>query len=528
MNYKIILFSLIATLMFWSCDIEPELTDSYGDDVPWSSTENLELYLNTFYPLIGSNYYSGAVEIDANTDVLKKNTPTDYQNLLAFGSIQITPSSNPIGNWDWGYSWIRTCNEFLDGLEKNGDILPEEVVLRAEGEVRWFRAHVYFELAKRYGGQAILFEKLPEEEYHAIATAEETWNFIEKDLDFAALHLPNPDEAAKGKLTKGAAYGLKARAMLYSQRWKKASDAATALMNLNYYSLYPNYAELFQLRRTDNTSNPESIVEFGFTSPDFGYSFDYFYCPPGDQGYAQISPTENLVSSYQMADGSDFSWDNPEHSANPYSNREQRFYASILYNGASWKERTVETFVDGKDGYGVGGGTTCTGYYLRKLFDGSIKTQEEGFDPGELTYYYMRYAEILLIYAEAMAQQDKLTEAMGALNQVRERAGFEEPLTASGKAEFMELLQHERKIELAFEGHRYWDLRRWNMAREVLNGLECQGVKITKIDDTTFNYELVDADNGKKRSYPEHYNRFPIPSVELQRNPLMEQFPEWK
>lgn len=528
MNNKIIIISFLAALVFWSCDIEPELTDSYGDDIPWSSEENLELYLNTFYPLIGSSYYSGDVEVDANTDVLKMNTPTDYQNLLAFGSIQINPSNNPLGNWSWGYSWIRTCNEFLEGLEKNGDKLPEEVVLRAEGEVRWFRAHVYFQLAKRYGGQAILFDKLPEEEYHGMATAEQTWNFIAKDLDFAAEHLPEADEVLKGKLSKGAAYGLKARAMLYAKRWKESSDAASAVMNMGHYSLYPNYAELFQLKRTDNISNPESIVEFGFTSPDFGYSFDYFYCPPGDQGYAQISPTENLVSSYQMADGSDFSWDNPEHMADPYANREDRFYASILYNGASWKGRTVETFVDGKDGYAVGGGTTCTGYYLRKLFDGSIKTQEEGFDPGELTYYYMRYAEVLLIYAEAMAQQDKLTEALDALNEVRERAGFEEAVSATTKMEFMALLRHERKIELAFEGHRYWDLRRWGMAREVLDNLECLGMKITKADEATFNYELVDADNGKKRVFPERYNRFPIPSVELQRNPLIEQFPEWK
>ncbi|MCM4167106.1 SusD-like protein [Arenibacter antarcticus] len=528
MKYKIKIAALILSFLFWSCDIEPEITDSYSDEVAWSSEENLELYLNTFYPLIGQSYYSPAVGLDANTDILKMNSPTDYQNLMAYGSIEITSASNPLGNWNWGYSWIRTCNEFLDGLKKNGDKLDPLIVKRAEGEVRWFRAHVYFELAKRYGGQAILFDDLPKEEHHPLSTSEVTWSFIEKDLDFAALNLPNKGEVPLGKLTKGAAYGLKARVMLYAERWKKASDAAKEVMDMGQYGLYPSYADLFKLRRSANINNPESIVEFGFTSPDFGYSFDYFYTPPGDQGYSQVSPTENLVSSYQMADGSSFDWDNPAHKDSPYANREERFYASILYNGSEWKGRNIETFVNGVDGFAVGGGTTSTGYYMRKLFDGSVKTQDVGFEPGELTYYYMRYAEILLIYGEAMAQQDNLVEALKALNEVRERAGFTQLVDASTKKGFMDLLHHERKIELAFEGHRYWDLRRWGLASDILGNLQWEGTKITKIDDSNFEYEVLNIDNGRNHNFPDRYNRFPIPTVELQRNPLIKQFPEWE
>ena len=520
---------LCLLLGFVSCNLDPELANSYTDAVPWSSEKNLELYLNKFYPLIGQSYYSDAINDDAFSDVLKMNSSTADANLIATGSTTISANSNILGNWNWAYEGIRDCNEFLDGLSKYGNNLPKDVTKRAEAEVLFFRAYVSFSLARNHGGSFIIYDKLPEGKEKAMSTPEECWNFIANDLDSAAKYLPiHVDISKQGKLTKGAALAFKARCMLYAKRWNDASEAAKAVMDLGIYDLHPNYADLFTFKRTDGRSNKESILEFGFTSPDFGYSFDYFYCPPGDKGYAKVSPTEELVSSYQMADGSNFSWDNPEQAANPYNGREQRFYASILYNGANWKGRTVETYVGGLDGYGLGGGTTRTGYYLRKLFDESRKTQDVGFVPGELTYYAIHYSEVLLIYAEAMAEQENLDEALNALNKIRVRAGFTLPLTASSKSEFMSLLRHERMIELAFEGHRYWDLRRWKLSTIVLNNMHCTGIKITKNIDATFTYERVDCDGGKTRIFPEKYYRFPIPLTEIQRNPLCEQFNEWK
>ena len=176
------------------------------------------------------------------------------------------------------------------------------------------------------------------------------------------------------------------------------------------------------------------------------------------------------------------------------------------------------------DGYGLGGGTTCTGYYMRKLFDPEIsKSQMRRTD---LTFYYMRYAEVLLIYAEAMAMQDKLTEALEALNEGRDRVDLP-AVSASTKTEFMKLLRHERMVELAFEGHRFWDLRRWGLATTVLNGTHMEGVKPTKVGDG-YEYDVVDCDAGKTRVYLEKYNRFPIPIAEIQQNSACEQFDEWK
>lgn len=504
------------------CDIDPVLTSSYPDEIAWSNETNLQLNINGFYSLIGGYY---AIADDACADLLKANNPAAGANIFAFGSNPITPASNLFENWGNRHSWQLICCRFLEGLDAHRGNFTPEVANRAEAEIRFFRAVANFDLAKCYGASFVLYKQLPKlgQKEHARCTPNECWDFIAEDLDFAAKYLPLRGTVADGKLTSGAAYGMKARAMLYAERWKEASDAAAELKKQGY-ELYGNYGELFTNKRTKPIVNKESVIEFGYIYETLDYSFDYFNCPPSDGGYAEVSPTENLVSAYQMADGRDFDWDNPEMAANPYEGREQRFYASILYNGCTWKGQPLYTYEGSTDGYGLGGGTTCTGYYMRKLFDPEMsKTQMRRAD---LTYYYMRYAEVLLIYAEAMAMQDHLSEALSALNEVRDRAGLP-AVTANSRTEFMRHLRHERMVELAFEGHRFWDLRRWGLSTTVLNGTHMKGVKPTKVGDN-FKYEVVDCDAGKTRVYLEKYDRFPIPIAEIQQNPACEQFDEWK
>ena len=423
-----------------------------------------------------------------------------------------------------------SLTRFLENLEKNRTNFSDSIATLAEAQVRFFRGVTCFNLAKCYGGQYIIYRQLPVlgEKNHPLCSSQEGWDFIYEDLRFAAEHLPTKDKVELGCLSSGAAYGMLARAMLYAERWKEASDAAAQVMNQDY-ELYEDYGKLFTNSRLVPVENKESVIEFGYLKDKFTYSFDYFYCPPSDGGYAEISPTEDLVSSYQMADGSEFDWDNPEMAANPYEGREPRFYATILYNGCQWKGETLYTYEGSKDGFGLGGGTTSTGYYMRKLMKEAIQPKGTSFTgQGDLTYYYMRYAEVLLIYAEAMAMQDKLPEALDALNQVRRRAGFTKDLTAATQTEFMKLLRHERKIELAFEGHRFWDLRRWGLASTVLNGTSMHGVKPIKVGDNEFTYEVVDIDGGKTRVWEERYARFPIPLGEIEQNEAVQQFDEWK
>ena len=528
-NFKYILLSIcgLFLLLGWSsCEIEPEMTDRYSDRTPWRSESNMNLYLNTFYPLLSG--YGGGVPMDCYTDLIKQNSSSAEENLLNYGFTTISPDANRLGNWSWAYSWIRTCNELLEGFDLYHNDFSEDFRNLISAQVRWFRAYVYFELAKRHGGSVILLDKLPTQDFHPRCEPDECWDFIASEFDFAAKHLPAVwDEPAKnkGRLTKGAAFGLKAVAMLYAERWQAASDACDSVKLLGY-QLLPDYKNNFNNKFTVPFNNTESIIEFYYKDPEMTHNFDYLYGPPSDIGcFAFASPTEDLVRSYQMADGSAFDWDNPEMAKNPYVNRESRFYATILFNGADWKGRKIESFVGGADGFGTSGATTTTGYYLRKFLDETKKDFKTGSDN---THIKLRYAEILLVSAEAKARLGRLSEAMADLNAIRARAGFTKGLTAGSWSEFFPLLEHERKIELAFEGHRYWDLRRWGIAKQRLNGLSCVGTKITKNEDGSLSYEIVDCDEGNKRVYLDKFDRFPIPLVEIQRNPLCEQFNEWK
>ena len=339
---KIITVFASACFTLSSCDIDPVLTSSYPDDITWSNETNLQLYINGFYSLIGG-YYS--ITDDACADLLKANNPAANTNLFVFGSTPITSASNLFDNWNNRHSWQLTCCRALEGLEKHRENFTEEVAKRAEAEFRFFRAVANFDLAKRYGASFILYKQLPElgQKEHARCTPDECWDFIAEDLDFAAKNLPLRGTVEAGKLTSGAAYGMKARAMLYAERWKDASDAAAELKKQGY-ELYEDYGKLFLNRRAKPVANNESVIEFGYVYETLDYSFDYFNCPPSDGGYAEISPTETLVSAYQMADGKEFDWNNPEMAANPYEGREPRFYASILYNGCQWKGETLYTY----------------------------------------------------------------------------------------------------------------------------------------------------------------------------------------
>lgn len=523
---KILTVFASTCFVLGSCDIDPTLTSSYPSDIIWENESNLMTYINGYYGYVGGYYGLGA---EACTDMLKVNNPVDDYNQFIFGSMPITSTSNLFGSWG-SHSNMLSLTRFLVNLEKNRANFSEEVARQAEAQVRFFRGVTCFNLAKCYGGQYVIYRELPElgDKNHALCTPEEGWQFIYDDLKFAADNLPTKDKVELGRLSSGAAYGMLARAMLYAERWKDASDAAAQVMSQDY-ELYEDYGKLFKNSRLEPVENKESVIEFGYLKDKFTYTFDYNYCPPSDGGYAQISPTEDLVSSYQMADGRDFDWDDPEMAANPYEGREPRFYATILYNGCQWKGETLYTYEGSKDGFALGGGTTSTGYYLRKLLKESILPKGASFTgQGDLTYYFMRYAEVLLIYAEAMAMQNQLEPALDALNQVRRRAGFTKDLEASNVTEFMKLLRHERMIELAFEGHRFWDLRRWGLASSVLNGTSMHGVKPTKVGENEFKYEVVDIDGGKTRVWEERYERFPIPLGEIEQNELIQQFEEWK
>ncbi|MBQ4188609.1 MAG: RagB/SusD family nutrient uptake outer membrane protein, partial [Bacteroidales bacterium] len=174
MYNKITLLAITAILLS-ACSMDPILTSSYPEDIAWKSKENAQMYANQFYPLIGSGYYYSDVENDAFSDILKANSPIADQNLIAYGSTEIVPEQNYFSNWEWGHSWAISCCRFLENLHTMGGGLPEDTRNELEAQIRWFRAKVYFEMARRFGGCVVIHRVLPDinEKEHPLCTPDQ-------------------------------------------------------------------------------------------------------------------------------------------------------------------------------------------------------------------------------------------------------------------------------------------------------------------------------------------------------------------
>lgn len=536
-NIKYQVLILVLALFLGACSedyLNPEPRTVYTEAEIWKTKENTYLYINGFYKPIyeygpyGSKY-AGVSLNDGFSDIVKYNQHVmggngGDVNKTILSSI-ISPTNIVLSDYSYEYNRIRRINEFLFGLENYATYSEADKTLM-EAQARFFRGFLHFMLVRSHGGIIIRdFIDGPNEAFKARSTESDCYDFITKELDFAADNLPREwDNASLGRLTRGGVMGYKSRVMLYAERWEEAVAAAEEVIR-EEGSLYQLESDYDKIYKTKDSKEGVLTYRFGGT---LGHSFHKLYSPKGDksEGLTGIAvPTLEMVDSYRMADGSIFDWNNPAHAAQPFQNREPRFYASVLYNGAIWKGRTIETAVGGKDGfeqYGAqqSGGGTVTGFYIRKMIDENapmdgISTQ---------SWYEVRYAEVLLNHAEALNELGRGAEALVSLNKVRERARLPK-VTVTDQVALREIIREERKVELAFEGHRLWDLRRWKKAVEVLDGKRMHGMKITKSGDS-FTFEKVECDD-KNRVFKESYYKLPVPQNEIDNNPLCKQTPLW-
>lgn len=520
--------------------LEKDPTDSYSETVAWSSESSLDMYVTYLYkPLNGLSNFSSLSLTDGYTDLVKygNGVPQTWSahNKILLQQNTITSDNNPMSSWGL-YTDIFRENVFLRDAGIYGNKFSEDFLNIRIAEIRFIRAVNYARMIRIFGGVILRDETngvdSEGQKDKARATEAESWDFVLKDLEFAARHLPKEwDSKWDGRLTKGAAYAYMCRTALFAKRWDVAITAADEIKKLNKYDLMDNYEDVFKV-----AGNKEIIFSIAYKIPDMPHYFDRYFAPDGKQGIRRAVPTSELVDSYDMADGTPFSWSGSM-ANDPYVGREPRFYASIIYNGATWKEKKIYTYVDAENGFAAyrdnmnpGEKQTVTGYFIRKyLQENNADFDDKGSDQ---FWIEMRYAEVLLNLAEALAEQDyskNQDDALEALNEVRERVNLPKRTTeeAPDKDSFMKLLRKERICELAFEGFRYWDLRRWRLAGEVIDGKQAHGTKITKKDDNTYTYEQVSCDDNVNRFFPERYYLLPIPVDELQNNPLCENNAPW-
>ena len=548
--YKSAITALMA-LGLSSCtsflDMSP--TDKVSDKVMWESTTNAEYHVNYLYSYIYDVLMGQCVagQTEALTDMLKYGS-YNYNALcyipseIAYGAATTLTAGyvdSYLGYWGSWYTGISKVNKAIVSLRKYGQMSDQDK-LRLEAEMKFMRAFLYFDLMKRYKEIIIYDENL--DAYvkdKAVSSEAEGWDLIQADLEYAAENLPERT-ASKGRLDKGMAWGFMTRAMLYAERWDLVKTAAVEVEKLGY-ALEADYQDGYM--KPIGSGNKEAIIQYQFDrANDVTHSYDFYYTPGGDfsinkeTGGGYGTPTQEMVESYELATGGFPDW-TPWHDVTtqtpPYADLEPRFHASVLYNGAPWKGRKIEPYVGGADGWCQWNlerepkGRTTTGYYLRKMVDESHDVI--AYSGGVQPLIVLRYAEVLLNKAEACHKTNDPAGANAAVRAIRDRVGL--PYEDVTGDDLWKAIRQERKVELAYEGLWYWDLRRWKVAHkpypEGLTGYQQHGLKIEKNNDGTFTYTYVSVDD-QDRNFPEKMYRFPMPTGELNNNGAVDQYPEWK
>ncbi len=488
---------------------------------------------------------------------------------------QWSPSNALDNNWSNYYNGIRSVNFFLEQIvgrtfedyKYNVEYEREmERFGKFQFEARFLRAFFYFELAKRYGNIP-----MPD---GVINDVEEINNLKKTDFNDVIAYIVQECDAIRdslpvnwrdiefqetGRVTRGAIQALKVRALLYAasplhnpgndkSKWEAAATAANEfLINPDFsYSFDPEYYNSNNMTRGafNNRFSSELIFErrqgnsLSFEVANFPKGFD------GTNGQATC-PSQNLVDAYQTTDGYDVildengQWSAPGSTvfdpANPYDNRDPRLLQTVIVNGKNWKGTTVETFTGGAHG-APQPDVTPTGYYLQKYVRQDIDIVGSNAAPREHVWVIFRLAEIYLNMAEAMneaygptdAPAGYIMNALTALNNVRTRAAVGMPAITNVTADEMRsLIIRERQVELAFEDHRFWDIRRWrlhdnNNPNKVTEDI--YGIVITRNEVGSFSYatRLV-----KDRIWDTKMYLYPIPYSETVINPNLTQNPGW-
>jgi starch-binding outer membrane protein, SusD/RagB family len=593
---KIIIFNifLCSLLILVSCnkdflDLQPK--DEFSELAVFKDPSLTEAYVNDIYLSIASPMSGGGGMLKGEFVDEAHDMWYSYKEFNQCLLTQDYLADWTFEYWDNLYSNIRKCNVFFEKADfssyDNTLIDGKTLKDKLRGEVFFLRAFFYHQLVSLYGGVPIVDKTYALTDNFKIArnTYAESIDFIVADCDSAASLLPDVNtDINVGLAAKGTAMALKSEVLLYAasdlhnnnsifsgfsnpallgyidgnsqERWLAAKKAAKDLIDLNLYSLFranpspgdsvtQNIVDLFLAKQTEE----DIFVRFYLKKDWGGNNLPLATGPNGFHLYGQDTPTGNLVDDYEMADGTNFSWINPEHAATPYKNRDPRFYASILYDGSYWKQRTADVIpldptgcvqtgnyetwdaasnsivlVFGLDTrnspieYYNGG---YTGYYLRKFVDPAVEGQ---YSASDVPWRYLRYAEVLLNYAEACIELHEDAEARIYLNMIRKRAGMPD-ITESGDA-LRERYRHERRIELALEGNRFYDVRRWVIG--PLAYVPATGVDILyklDADKNTSKIPVVTPKVIQERSWIDKAYFFPIMRTEINKNDLLVQNP---
>lgn len=553
-NLLLALFVALASGCSDMLDIKP--TSFISDEAIWEDKVLIDKFVaNTYGSMLcgfnrctagfGQNWsMSWAGNMDSATDDFASVSDSPIYTQL--NKDAITAQSCPFVSeiWIQEYLVIRKCNTIIERVAGVDDkVLTAKEKLRIDAEARFLRAFCYFDLGRTFGKAPLILkaQNLEEDLLVAPSSFAEIVEFVKDECDLYADNLPltYPEEEA-GHATKGAFLALKSRALLYlasplnseddARKWDDAAVAAQAVMDLHVYELYKVGETPYRSMEFDKTAaNKEVIFERRFSFPEAPHNIHMMWSLDAEDAgsWNGLYPTQNLVDAYETIDGKLI--DDPTNTMydaqDPYSNRDARFYQSIIYNGSTWETYLMSMVTNTVDPSKNGSckprlGKARCGYGPKKFIEElDPSTNIYGGYAQSNNWPYFRYAEVLLNYAEAKNESLSVPDesVYNAVNEVRARSNQPNLPTGLSKEEMRKRIKNERRVELLLEEHRFYDLCRWkdgNVLAEPIMGMNIYNNNIT------LKYEISKVED---RVFTGEHYYLPIPLSEQEKNPLLKE-----
>lgn len=488
------LFLIFSFLIVSACEeaLDRQPLDAPSDETFFSNQAELTLAINGVYRDLywrdGGMPFMMALDNATDLGFLR----SDFGGMQTFSRGAHTSETGGFADtWEQMYSGINRANNLLVNMERARDVVSTDFYARIQGEARFLRAYFYSWLIELYGDVPYVTE-IPanfEEAKVARTPKAEIFQNIIEDLDYAAQNLPDSwGGAEEGRATKGAALALKSRIALLNGEYDMAAQAANEVINMEVYSLHPDYAELFTYA---GERSQEVILDMPFLIGFLDTPIPREQGPRNTSCWSRFVPSQVMIDSYECIDGLPIDESPLYDPATPFENRDPRLDASIIRPQSVFATFVFETHPDSTETWQIVNGeskrvanqdvlnpfATFTGYLWRKY------TSEEDLpinrNNSQLNFILMRYAEVLLNYAEAKIELGQIDNTvLDAINMVRARAYQVDisqtdaypAIATTDQAQLRMIVRRERKVELADEGLRLLDIRRWGIADEVMPG----------------------------------------------------------
>ena len=483
---------ILGTLSACEDALDKVPLDAPSDENFFSNQTELELAINGVYHSLDwrSGSYPYIVLLDNTTDL--GFLRSDFGGLQTYSRGAHSAQTDAFAEtWEQMYSGINRANNLLTNMDRAQEVVSEEFYQRIQAEAKFLRSYYYFWLTQLYGDVPYVTEipeTLDEAQVSRTPRSEIVDNLL-ADLDFAAEILPESwGGSDEGRATKGAALALKARVALMNERYEVAAQAAQAVMDLGIYSLYPDYADLFTYA---GERSAEVIFDMPFLVGILDHPLPREQGPRNTSSWSRLVPSQFMIDSYESIDGLPIDESPLYDPAQPFENRDPRLDASIIRPQTLFATYVYETHPDSVETWQIVDGVakrvanqdvlnpfaSFTGYLWRKYT--SEADLPNNRSNSELNLILMRYAEVLLNYAEAKIELGEIDDSvLDAINAVRARAYGVDPsatteypaITTTDQSELRTIIRRERKVELADEGFRLLDIHRWGIAERVMEG----------------------------------------------------------